>query len=112
MFAPHTARRLVRGLFPNGNPYGADYVVRTSLPNDRGSAAWLTVTLVSLSTREVLLKRHGLVFLDDQSEGLALPAGHVQALEANFAQIGYVPTHRQVESPVAMPMKVVSFTIR
>lgn len=55
VFAPHTARRLVRGLFPNGNPYGADYVVRTSLPNDGGSAAWLTVTLVSLSTHEVLL---------------------------------------------------------
>lgn len=46
------------------------------------------------ATREVLLKRHGLVFLDDQSEGLPLPAGHVQAIEANLAQIGYVPTTR------------------
>lgn len=55
VFAPHTARRLVRGPFPQGNPYGADYVVRTSLPNVGGDAARLTVTLTSLSTHEVLL---------------------------------------------------------
>ena len=46
------------------------------------------------ATREVLLKRHGLVFLDDQSEGMPLPAAHMQAIEANLAQLGYVPTTR------------------
>ena len=46
------------------------------------------------ATREVLLKRHGLVFLDDQSEGVPLPAAHMQAIEANLAQLGYVPTTR------------------
>ncbi|HEX3764838.1 MAG TPA: MXAN_6230/SCO0854 family RING domain-containing protein [Kofleriaceae bacterium] len=46
------------------------------------------------ATRDVLLKRQGLVFLDDQSEGLALPAAYVQAIEANLAQLGYVPTTR------------------
>lgn len=46
------------------------------------------------ATREVLLRRHGLVFLDDQSEGLPLPPVHVQAIEANLAQLGYLPTTR------------------
>lgn len=46
------------------------------------------------ATRAVLLKRHGLVFLDDQSEGLALPATYVQAIEANLAELGYMPTTR------------------
>jgi hypothetical protein len=46
------------------------------------------------ATREVLLKRYGWVFLDDQSEGMALPVDHVRAIEANLAQLGYVPTTR------------------
>jgi hypothetical protein len=46
------------------------------------------------ATRAVLLLRHGQVFLDDQAEGLPLPAAYVQAIEANLAELGYVPTTR------------------
>lgn len=46
------------------------------------------------ATRDVLLKRQGLVFLDDQSEGETRPAAQVQAIEANLAQLGYMPTTR------------------
>lgn len=55
VFAPHTARQLVRAPFPQGNPYGADYVVRTSLANLGDNVARLTVAMTSLSTHEVLL---------------------------------------------------------
>lgn len=55
VFAPHTARQLIRAPFPQGNPYGADYVVRTSLSNPGDNVAWLTVAMTSLSTHEVLL---------------------------------------------------------
>ena len=46
------------------------------------------------TTREVVLKRHGLVFFDDQSEGLPLPTTYVQAIYANLAELGYAPTTR------------------
>src|SRR4029078_3738862 len=44
VFAPHTARQLIRAPFPQGNPYGADYVVRTSLSNPRHTAPRLDVS--------------------------------------------------------------------
>ncbi len=54
VFAPHTARQLVRGPFPGGNPYGADYLVATRLaPGPAG--ARLTVALTRLATQELLL---------------------------------------------------------
>lgn len=65
-------------------------VIRSSLfCNDEARGA-----MENQATREVLLVRYGLVFLDDRSEGLPLPAEHVRAIEANLAQLGYVPTTR------------------
>jgi DNA-binding SARP family transcriptional activator len=55
VFAPHTARQLARTPFPRGNPYGADFVVRTLVSGDDDEAVWLAVNLTSLATHEVLL---------------------------------------------------------
>lgn len=55
------------------------------------------------ATRAVLLLRHGLVFLDDQSEGLPLPVAHLQAIETNLAQLGYVPTTRLAQRMTRLP---------
>jgi len=49
------------------------------------------------ATREVLLKRHGLVFFDDLAEGPArgeLPERYAQAVEAELAQLGYAASAR------------------
>jgi Prokaryotic RING finger family 4 len=46
------------------------------------------------ATREVLLKRHGLVFFDDLSEGAPLAERYLQAFEAELAQLAYAPTAR------------------
>ncbi len=54
VFAPHTARQLVRSPFPGGNPYGADYLVSTRLAPGAG-AARLTVALTRVETHELLL---------------------------------------------------------
>ncbi|MCW5802515.1 MAG: hypothetical protein KIT31_09010 [Deltaproteobacteria bacterium] len=45
-------------------------------------------------TREVLLNRYGLVFFDDLSEGVELPASHEQAIELELARLGYIPSAR------------------
>lgn len=44
------------------------------------------------ATREVLLRRQGLVFLDDRSEGKPVPVDQIHAIEANLAQLGYALT--------------------
>jgi len=46
------------------------------------------------ATREVLLKRHGLVFFDDLSQGPELEARYVKAVELELAQLGYIPSAR------------------
>lgn len=54
VFAPHTARQLMLSPFPSGNPYGADYLVKTSfLPATDGHR--LRVSLTRLATHEMLL---------------------------------------------------------
>lgn len=53
VFAPHTARQLVRNPFPGGNPYGAGYVVNTTVRSDR--EALLSIALTNVATHEVLL---------------------------------------------------------
>jgi DNA-binding SARP family transcriptional activator/tetratricopeptide (TPR) repeat protein len=53
VFAPHTARQLVRTPFPAGNPYGAGYLVTTGIRP--GPPPQLMVTLSSVTTHEILL---------------------------------------------------------
>ena len=44
------------------------------------------------ATRAVLLLRHGLLFLDDQAEGAERRDSYAEAIGANLATIGYVPS--------------------
>jgi hypothetical protein len=46
------------------------------------------------ATREVLLRRHGLVFFDDLSLGPELDERYLQAIELELAQLAYAPTAR------------------
>lgn len=55
VFAPHTARQLSVAPFPVGNPYGADYLVTTSLLAGPRASLRLTATIASIHTHEVLL---------------------------------------------------------
>jgi tetratricopeptide (TPR) repeat protein len=55
VFAPFTARQLAVAPFPQGNPYGADYLVTTRLVPATGGAVRLVAVLTSLATHEVLL---------------------------------------------------------
>jgi DNA-binding SARP family transcriptional activator/Tfp pilus assembly protein PilF len=55
VFAPHTARQLAVAPFPQANPYGADYLVRTALLPASGGGNLLRVALTSLATHELLL---------------------------------------------------------
>lgn len=71
VFAPHTARQLVRAPFPNGNIYGAGYVVTTQV---RG-ATRLSVMLMNVATHEVLLSETLRVSADDLSERQVQIAG-------------------------------------
>jgi DNA-binding SARP family transcriptional activator len=54
VFAPHTARAIGASAFPSGNPYGADYLVTTSLMA-LGSVQRLRVDLTRVATTEVML---------------------------------------------------------
>lgn len=55
VFAPHTARQLAVRPFPEGAPYGADYVLSTRLRSRGGGAMSLILTLTRVATHEVLL---------------------------------------------------------
>ncbi|HZY72987.1 MAG TPA: tetratricopeptide repeat protein [Edaphobacter sp.] len=55
VFAPFTARQLAVTPFPQGNPYGANYLLTTRLLPTAGAAVRLTATLTSVETHEVLL---------------------------------------------------------
>lgn len=60
------------------------------------------------ATREVLLKRHGLVFFDDLSEGTPLPDRYVQAVEAELAQLAYAPTTRLAARLRRLPLETLT----
>jgi DNA-binding SARP family transcriptional activator/tetratricopeptide (TPR) repeat protein len=54
VFAPHTARQLVRAPFPGGNPYGADYLVSTRFtPGYDGTR--LAISLTRVETHEQMM---------------------------------------------------------
>jgi hypothetical protein len=60
------------------------------------------------ATREVLLKRHGLVFFDDLPLGTELPERYMQALEAELAQLAYAPTTRLAARLRRLPLEALA----
>jgi hypothetical protein len=57
-------------------------------------------------TREVLLRRYGLVFFDDMSEGAELPAAYEQAIEVELAVLAYAPSTRLAARLRRLPVEV------
>ncbi len=56
------------------------------------------------ATREVLLRRHGLVFFDDLSEGPELHERYLQAIELELAQLAYAPSARLAARMRRLPL--------
>ncbi len=56
------------------------------------------------ATREVLLKRHGLVFFDDLPHGPELPERYLQAIELELAQLAYAPSARLAARMRRLPL--------
>jgi tetratricopeptide (TPR) repeat protein len=75
VFAPHTARQLVRTPFPNGNAYGAGYLVTTQVRANETTE--LAVTLLNVATHEVLLSETLRVSSDDLGDRQIKIAGAV-----------------------------------
>jgi Tfp pilus assembly protein PilF/TolB-like protein len=81
VFAPFTARQLAAAPFPQGNPYGVDYLVTTRLLPTAGAVVRLAATLTSISTHEVLLSEE-MRFVPDElgAHHLHLAAGIASGL--------------------------------
>lgn len=83
VFAPHSARQLIRTPFPNGNPYGADYLVRTSLIAVDTVSASLRVGVVNLSSHELLLSE------EIRIGGAELNSDHVRLATALCSRLAH-----------------------
>jgi DNA-binding SARP family transcriptional activator len=55
VFAPHTARQIAVQPFPDGQAYGADYVLNTRLVPGSNATVRLTATLTSVGNHRILL---------------------------------------------------------
>lgn len=75
VFAPHTARQLVRTPFPNGNAYGASYLVTTHVRARKSTE--LAITLLNVATHEILLSESLRVSSDDLGDRQIKIAGAV-----------------------------------